>query len=98
MPCDRAVLADVSKALDGLEMLERVTGRPGLMARYFSRDPAPFDPLVDLFWRWKAAFVYLGAALMAASLLIMVGLTGHTDQSGPQFPGEILHQGKVLYL
>jgi hypothetical protein len=41
---DREVLGDVAKALEGLEMLERVTGRPGLLARYFSRDPAPFDP------------------------------------------------------
>ncbi|HVY63067.1 MAG TPA: hypothetical protein VHF22_15525 [Planctomycetota bacterium] len=41
---DRAVLADVSKALEGLEMLEKVTGKPGLLARYFSKDPPPFDP------------------------------------------------------
>jgi hypothetical protein len=40
---DRAVLADVSRALSGLEMLERVTGKPGLLARYFSKDPKPFD-------------------------------------------------------
>lgn len=40
----RAALADVSKALEGLEMLEKVTGKPGLLARYFSKDPAPFDP------------------------------------------------------
>ncbi len=39
----------------------------------------PLGHLVDLFWRWKSIFVYLGAALMSASLLIMVGLTGHTD-------------------
>jgi hypothetical protein len=36
----------------------------------------PLGHLVDLFWRHKALFVYLGAALMAASLLIMIGLTG----------------------
>jgi hypothetical protein len=41
---ERAALADVSKALEGLEMLEKVTGKPGLLARYFSRDPPPFDP------------------------------------------------------
>lgn len=41
---DPEVLADVSHALAGLEMLEKVTGKPGLLARYFSRDPAPFDP------------------------------------------------------
>jgi len=43
---DRSVLADVGKALEGLELLEAVTGRPGLFARYASRDPAPFDPKV----------------------------------------------------
>jgi len=39
----------------------------------------PAGHLVDLFWRWKSIFVYLGAALMSASLLIMVGLTGYTE-------------------
>jgi len=38
----------------------------------------PLGHLVDLFWRRKSLFVYLGAALMSASLLIMVGLTGYT--------------------
>jgi len=40
----------------------------------------PLGHLVDLFWRRKAIFVYIGAILMAASLLIMVGLTGSKDQ------------------
>ena len=40
----------------------------------------PLGHLVDLFWRQKAFFVYIGAALMAASLLIMVALTGSKDQ------------------
>ena len=40
----------------------------------------PVGHLVDLFWRRKAIFVYIGAILMAASLLIMVGLTGSKDQ------------------
>jgi len=40
----------------------------------------PVGHLVDLFWRAKALFVYLGAALMAASLLIMVGLTGDPER------------------
>ena len=40
----------------------------------------PLGHLVDLFWRRKAFFVYIGAILMAASLLIMVGLTGSKDQ------------------
>jgi MFS family permease len=39
----------------------------------------PIGHLVDLFWRRKAFFVYLGALFMALGLLIMVGLTGHKD-------------------
>src|ERR1043165_7571104 len=34
----------------------------------------PVGHLVDLIWRYKAALVYLGALLVTASLLIMVGL------------------------
>lgn len=34
----------------------------------------PLGHLVDLIWRHKAGLVYLGAALIAASLLIMIGL------------------------
>lgn len=39
----------------------------------------PLGHLVDLIWRWKALLVYLGATLIAASLLIMIGLL---DASG----------------
>ena len=42
----------------------------------------PLGHLVDLFWRRKAFFVYLGASLMTISLLIMVGLTGYADRMG----------------
>ena len=35
----------------------------------------PVGHVVDLIWRWKALLVWLGAAIIAASLLIMVGLT-----------------------
>jgi len=38
----------------------------------------PVGHLVDLIWRWKAWLVYAGAALIAASLLIMIGLIEHT--------------------
>ena len=38
----------------------------------------PLGHLVDLIWRWKAWLVWLGAAIIAASLLIMVGLISHT--------------------
>jgi hypothetical protein len=34
---------------------------------------------VDLIWRWKSLLVYLGAGLIALSLLIMIGLLGHTE-------------------
>jgi hypothetical protein len=37
----------------------------------------PFGHLVDLYWHRKSLFVYLGAVLMASSLAIMIGLTGH---------------------
>jgi MFS family permease len=39
----------------------------------------PIGHLVDLFWMRKSLFVYFGALLMAASLLIMVGLTGYRE-------------------
>ena len=39
----------------------------------------PVGHLVDLIWRWKAALVWLGAAMIAASLLIMIGLISHTE-------------------
>jgi hypothetical protein len=39
----------------------------------------PLGHLVDLVWRWKALLVYLGAALIAASLLIMYALIMHIE-------------------
>lgn len=39
----------------------------------------PIGHLVDLYWHRKSLFVYLGAALMATSLIVMVGLTGYTE-------------------
>src|SRR3989442_3169010 len=39
----------------------------------------PLGHLVDLIWRWKAALVFVGAGLIAASLGIMIGLLGSTD-------------------
>ena len=35
----------------------------------------PVGHLVDLIWRWKAALVWLGAGMIAASLLIMFRLS-----------------------
>jgi hypothetical protein len=37
----------------------------------------PMGHLVDLIWRFKAALVFLGAGLIACSLLIMIGLLSH---------------------
>jgi hypothetical protein len=39
----------------------------------------PLGHLVDLAWRYKSGLVYLGASLIAASLLIMVGLIAYTE-------------------
>jgi len=39
----------------------------------------PVGHLVDLLWRFKAFFIFLGASLMTLGLGIMVGLTGHLD-------------------
>ena len=39
----------------------------------------PLGHLVDLIWRFKFILVYIGAGLIAVSLLIMVGLLAHTD-------------------
>lgn len=40
----------------------------------------PLGHLVDLMWRWKAVLVWLGATLIASSLLIMYGLIAFTDR------------------
>jgi MFS family permease len=48
----------------------------------------PVGHLVDLIWRWKAALVWLGAAMIAASLLIMVGLISHFDAMRALMSGE----------
>ena len=39
----------------------------------------PLGHLVDLVWRWKSLLVYLGAGLIMLSLLVMIGLLGHTE-------------------
>lgn len=40
----------------------------------------PLGHLVDIIWRWKALLVYLGAALIASSLLIMYAMIAHPAQ------------------
>jgi hypothetical protein len=39
----------------------------------------PVGHVVDLIWRWKAALVWLGAAMLAAALLIMIGIISHAE-------------------
>jgi BT1 family len=39
----------------------------------------PLGHLVDLIWRWKAVLVFVGAGLITASLVIMIGLLDSTE-------------------
>lgn len=48
----------------------------------------PMGHVVDLFWRWKALLILLGAGLIAASLLIMFGLVSRPDGMRAVFPLE----------
>lgn len=48
----------------------------------------PLGHLVDLLWRYKSALVYLGAALIAASLLIMANLLADLDYMAQLMPAE----------
>jgi len=48
----------------------------------------PLGHLVDLIWRWKFALVYLGAGLIATSILIMYGLIASTDHMVLYLPVE----------
>jgi hypothetical protein len=48
----------------------------------------PIGHLVDLLWRHKAGLVYLGATLIAASLLIMIGLIGDPAAMRAVMPAE----------
>jgi hypothetical protein len=48
----------------------------------------PVGHLVDLIWRWKALLVYLGAGLIAASLLIMIALLGDPQRMRELMPAE----------
>ncbi len=46
----------------------------------------PIGHLVDLIWRYKSLLVYLGAGLIAASLLIMLGLLARPEAMGALMP------------
>jgi hypothetical protein len=46
----------------------------------------PLGHLVDLIWRWKSLLVFLGAALITCSLLIMLGLLAQPDRMAGLMP------------
>jgi hypothetical protein len=48
----------------------------------------PLGHLVDLLWRYKAGLIYLGAGLIAASLLIMTNLLADLDYMTQVMPAE----------
>ncbi len=52
--------------------------------------------LIDLLWRFKRALLFLGASLIAASLLIMVGLIGHREAMAAIMPVESWYVLSVL--
>jgi len=52
--------------------------------------------LVDLLWRWKSVLVYVGAGLIAVSLLIMVGLIGERAAMAAVMPVEAWYVASVL--
>jgi len=49
----------------------------------------PIGHLVDLLWRRKALLVYLGASLIAASILIMYGVIVHTAEMAAVLNAEV---------
>jgi len=56
----------------------------------------PLGHLVDLVWRYKGALVYLGAGLIAASLLIMLGLLARPESMAALMPVEPWYVLSVL--
>jgi hypothetical protein len=48
----------------------------------------PLGHLVDLLWRYKAGLIYVGASLIAASLLIMANLLADLDYMTHLMPAE----------
>ena len=56
----------------------------------------PLGHLVDLVWRYKGALVYLGAGLIAASLLIMLGLLARPESLAALMPVEAWYVLSVL--
>ncbi|WP_295543916.1 hypothetical protein [uncultured Thiohalocapsa sp.] len=56
----------------------------------------PLGHLVDLIWRWKSLLVYVGAALITASLVIMLGLLAQPERMGAVMPVETWYVVSVL--
>jgi hypothetical protein len=56
----------------------------------------PLGHLVDLIWRWKSGLIYLGAGLIALSLLIMVGLLSEREAMAMIMPAEAWFVFSVL--
>jgi len=56
----------------------------------------PLGHLVDLFWRHKAGLIYLGAGLIAASLLIMQGLLANPTGMREIMPAEFWYIASAL--
>ncbi|WP_462320423.1 MFS transporter [Halochromatium sp.] len=56
----------------------------------------PLGHLVDLIWRWKSLLVYLGAAMLTASLLIMIGLLSDPAGMATMLPVEAWFVMSVL--
>lgn len=56
----------------------------------------PLGHLVDLIWRWKGVLVYVGAALIAVSLLIMVALIGEREAMTAIMPAGAWYVVSVL--
>jgi hypothetical protein len=56
----------------------------------------PLGHLVDLIWRWKAALVFVGAGLIAASLGIMLGLLGTPQAMAVVMPAPAWYVLSVL--
>ena len=48
----------------------------------------PLGHLVDIIWRWKSGLIYLGAGLIAMSLIIMVGLLSEREAMVAIMPAE----------
>jgi BT1 family len=56
----------------------------------------PIGHLVDIMWRWKFLLVYLGAALITASLVIMYALLSYPGEMTAFMPAEAWYVLSVL--